>query len=118
MGYIYKNDAHVKAHEKHNEKVFDDSLHNKHVKEYKEQFSKKSLEHLRMKHVYLTEKRQKELIGSLTLEDKIFYGIILNDEEETIQILKNSDIEELDGELTFGSKSYEDGIEIHTNNKY
>lgn len=118
MGYIYKNDAHVKAYEKHNEKVLDDSLHNQHVKEYKEQFSRKSLEHLRMKHVYLTEKRQKELIGSLTLEDKIFYGIILNDEEETIQILKDSDIEELDGNLSFGATSYEDGVEVFNNNKY
>ncbi len=118
MGYIYKNDAHVKAYKKHNEKVFDDSLHNQHVKEYKEQFSKKSLEHLRMKHVYLTEKRQQELIGSLTLDDKILYGTILNDEEETIQILKDSDIEELDGNLTFGATSYEDGVEVFNNNKY
>ena len=118
MGYIYKNDAHVKAHKKHEDIVFDDKLHNQQVKEYKEQFSKKSLEHLRMKHVYLTEKRQKELIGSLTLDDKILYGTILNDEEETIQILKDSDIEELDGNLTFGEKSYEDGVEVFNNNKY
>ena len=71
-----------------------------------------------MKHVYMTEKRQAELIGSLTLEDKIFYGTILNEEEETIQILADSDIEELDGELTFGKTSFQDGVEIHTNNKY
>ena len=118
MGYIYKNDAHVKSHKKHEDSVLDDSLHQQQAKEYKEQFSKKSLEHLRMKHVYLTEKRQKELIGSLTLEDKIFYGIILNEEEETIQILKDSDIEELDGNLKFGDKSFEDGVEVFNNNKY
>lgn len=118
MGYQYKNDAHVKAFKKHNEKVFDDSLHNQHVKEYREQFSKKSLEHLRMKNVYLTAKRLKELVGSLTLDDKRLYGAILNEEEDTKQILQEADIKELDGELTFGSKSYEDGVEIYTNNKY
>ena len=94
------------------------TLHDQQAKEYKEQFSKKSLAHLRMKYVYLTEKRQKELIGSLTLDDKILYGSVLNDEEETIQILKDSDIEELDGNLTFGEKSYEDGVEVFNNNKY
>ena len=118
MGFQYKNDAHVKAFKKHNEKVFDDSLHNEHVKEYKEQFSKKALAHLRMKNVYLTEKRQKELIGSLTLDDKLLYGSVLNDEENTMQILRESDVKELDGNLTFGATSYEDGVEVFTNNKY
>lgn len=113
MGYIYKNDAHVRTYNKHNEVPVSAE-----VKEYRENLSKKSLEHLRMKYVYMTEKRQAELIGSLTLEDKIFYGTVLNEEEETIQILADSDIKELDGELTFGKTSFQDGVEIHTNNKY
>lgn len=118
MGFQYKNDAHVKAFKKHNDKVFDDSLHNEHIKEYKEQFSKKSLAHLRMKNVYLTEKRQKELIGSLTLDDKLLYGSVLNDEEETMQVLRESGIQELDGELTFGNTTYEDGTQTFVSNKY
>tara|TARA_B110000858_G_scaffold144503_1_gene164094 strand:- start:452 stop:694 length:243 start_codon:yes stop_codon:yes gene_type:complete len=77
-----------------------------------------ALEELRMKNIALTPKRKEELISRLSLDEKLLYGAVLNSEEETIQILKDSDIEELDGELTFGSKSYEDGVEIHTNNKY
>lgn len=91
---------------------------NKDTKEYREEFSKKSLEHLRMKNVYLTPKRQRELVGSLTLDDKLLYGAILNAEEDTKQVLQESDIKELDGELTFGKTTFEDGVEIHTNNKY
>ena len=77
-----------------------------------------ALEELRMKNIALTPKRKEELISRLSLDEKLLYGAVLNSEEETIQILKDSDIEELDGNLTFGSKSYEDGVEIHTNNKY
>ena len=91
---------------------------NKDTKEYREEFSKKSLEHLRMKNVYLTPKRQRELVSSLTLDDKLLYGAILNAEEDTKQVLQESDIKELDGELTFGKTTFEDGVEIHTNNKY
>jgi hypothetical protein len=91
---------------------------NKDTKEYREEFSKKSLEHLRMKNVYLTPKRQRELVGSLTLDDKLLYGAILNAEEDTKQVFQESDIKELDGELTFGKTTFEDGVEIHTNNKY
>ena len=91
---------------------------NKDTKEYREEFSKKSLEHLRMKNVYLTPKRQRELVGSLTLDDKLLYGAIHNAEEDTKQVLQESDIKELDGELTFGKTTFEDGVEIHTNNKY
>jgi hypothetical protein len=91
---------------------------NKDTKEYREEFSKKSLEHLRMKNVYLTPKRQRELVGSLTLDDKLLYGAILNAEEDTKQVLQESDIKELDGELTFGKTTFEDGVEIYNNNKY
>jgi hypothetical protein len=91
---------------------------NKDTKEYREEFSKKSLEHLRMKNVYLTPKRQRELVGSLTLDDKLLYGAILNAEEDTKQVLQESDIKELDGELTFGKTTFQDGVEIYNNNKY
>ena len=91
---------------------------NKDTKEYREEFSKKSLEHLRMKNVYLTPKRQRELVSSLTLDDKLLYGAILNAEEDTKQVLQESDIKELDGELTFGKTTFQDGVEIYNNNKY
>jgi len=91
---------------------------NKDTKEYREEFSKKSLAHLRMKNVYLTPKRLRELVGSLTLDDKLLYGAILNEQEDTKQVLQEADLKELDGELTFGKTTFEDGVEIHTNNKY
>lgn len=77
-----------------------------------------ALEELRMKNIALTPKRKEELISRLSLDEKLLYGAVLNSEEETIQILKDSDIEELDGELTFGKTTFQDGVEIHTNNKY
>ena len=91
---------------------------NKDTKEYREEFSKKSLAHLRMKNVYLTPKRLRELVGSLTLDDKLLYGAILNEQEDTKQVLQEADIKELDGELTFGKTTFQDGIEIYNNNKY
>lgn len=96
----------------------------KHVKSYQEGLYEYGIEDntvpvghsaldiLRMKNVALSKKQKAELVGSLTLDEKLFYGSWLNDNENTIQTL------ELDDEgLTFGSKTYEDGLEVFTNNK-
>ena len=88
------------------------------TKEYREELSEKSLAHLRMKNVYLTEKRKAELIGNLTLDDKLLFGAVLNDTDHEIQVMKDSGIKELDGELSFGNKTFEDGTEVFVNNKY
>ena len=88
------------------------------TKEYREELSEKSLAHLRMKNVYLTEKRKAELIGNLTLDDKLLFGAVLNDTDHEIQVMTDSGIKELDGELSFGNKTFEDGNEIFVNNKY
>jgi hypothetical protein len=84
------------------------------TQEEREELSTKSLAHLRMKNVYLTAKRKAELIGNLTLDDKIFLGSVLNETDHTI----HSGVEELDGELSFGNKTFEDGTEVFVNNKY
>jgi len=77
-----------------------------------------ALQELRMKNIYLTPKRKSELIGSLSLDEKLLYGAILNAEDEDSFIMDSSGIEELDGELNFGNKTYEDGSEVFISNKY
>lgn len=84
------------------------------TQEEREELSTKSLAQLRMKNAYFTAKRKAELIGNLTLDDKIFLGSVLNETDHTIY----SGVEELDGELSFGNKTFEDGTEVFVNNKY
>ena len=88
------------------------------TQEYRDELSEKSLAHLRMKNIYLTEKRKAELIGNLTLDDKLLLGAILNDTDHEIHIMEEAGIEELDGELSFGKTTYEDGVQVFNNNKY
>ncbi len=76
-----------------------------------------ALEELRMKNIYLTPKRKAELIKSLSLDEKLLYGAILNDIEDDEKDMRYGNIKELDGELTFGGTTYEDGVEVFNNNK-
>ena len=76
-----------------------------------------ALEELRMKNIYLTPKRKAELIKSLSLDEKLLYGAILNDIDDDEKAMRYANIEELDGELKFGDTTYEDGVEVFNNNK-
>ncbi len=75
-----------------------------------------ALEELRMKNIYLTPKRKAELIKSLSLDEKLYYGNWLNDSNN--ETFVNTETKEIDGELSFGAKTFEDGVEVFTNNKY
>jgi len=75
-----------------------------------------ALEVLKMKNIYLTPKRKAELIKSLSLDEKLYYGSWLN--ESNNETFVNSEVKEIDGELSFGAKTFEDGVEVFTNNKY
>tara|TARA_B110000208_G_C11362616_1_gene281815 strand:+ start:86 stop:322 length:237 start_codon:yes stop_codon:yes gene_type:complete len=75
-----------------------------------------ALEELKMKNIYLTPKRKTELIKSLSLDEKLYYGSWLNDSDN--ETFVNSEVKEVDGELSFGAKTFEDGVEVFTNNKY
>ncbi len=75
-----------------------------------------ALEELKMKNIYLTPKRKAELIKSLSLDDKLYYGNWLNDSNN--ETFVNTETKEIDGELSFGAKTFEDGVEVFTNNKY
>ena len=73
--------------------------------------SNKALQTLRMKNVYLENK--KELVGQLNKEDKIFYSNWLLSQDE---ITSYDGVNELKGELSFNSNSFEDGLESNSNN--
>ena len=75
-----------------------------------------ALEELKMRNIYLTPKRKTELIKSLSLDEKLYYGSWLNDSNNETYV--NSEVKEVDGELSFGAKTFEDGVEVFTNNKY
>ena len=73
--------------------------------------SNKALQTLRMKNVYLENKR--ELVSRLNKEDKIFYSNWLLSQDE---ITSYDGVNELKGELSFNSNSFEDGLESNSNN--
>ena len=73
--------------------------------------SNKALQTLRMKNVYLENK--KELVSQLNKEDKIYYSNWLVSQDE---ITSYDGVNELKGELNFNSNSFEDGLESNSNN--
>ena len=77
----------------------------------------KAIDSLRMKNAYFTPKRKAELIKSLSLDEKLLYGSYLLDKEEEKSALHHTEVKELDGELTFGNTTYQDGVEVFNNNK-
>ena len=76
-----------------------------------------ALEELRMRNIYLTPKRKAKLISQLSLDEKLLYGAILNDIDDDEKAMRYGNIKELDGELTFGDTTYEDGVEVFNNNR-
>ena len=75
-----------------------------------------ALETLRMKNILLTAKEKSKLIGELTLDEKRLLGVLMLEEEINIET-ESPFMQELDGELSFGNKTYEDGMETFVNNK-
>ena len=76
-----------------------------------------ALEELRMRNIYLTPKRKAKLISQLSLDEKLLYGAVLNDIDDDEKAMRYGNIKELDGELTFGDTTYEDGVEVFNNNR-
>ena len=72
---------------------------------------------LKMKGIALTSKQRSELVGSLSLDEKRYFGNWLNDNEYNTNAVEEVG-GELDGQLGFGNTTYEDGVQIYTNNKY
>lgn len=72
---------------------------------------------LKMKGIALSHKQRSDLVGSLSFNDKRYYGSWLNTNEYEINAVEEVG-GELDGQLGFGNTTYEDGVEVYTNNKY
>jgi hypothetical protein len=71
---------------------------------------------LRMKNILLTAKEKSRLIGELTLDEKRLLGTLMLEEGINIET-ESPFMQELDGSLSFGNKTYEDGMETFVNNK-
>ena len=69
-----------------------------------------------MKNILLNTKEKSRLIGELTLDEKRLLGALMLEEDISIAT-ENTSMEELDGSLSFGSKTYEDGMETFVNNR-
>ena len=69
-----------------------------------------------MKNILLNTKEKSRLIGELTLDEKRLLGALMLEEDISIET-ENTSMEELDGSLSFGSKTYEDGMETFVNNR-
>ena len=72
---------------------------------------------LKMKGIALTNNQRSELVGSLSLDEKMYFGNWLNDNEYNSNAVEEVG-GELDGQLSFGNTTYEDGVQVYTNNKY
>lgn len=78
-----------------------------------------NLDILLSKHTVLSDKKRAQLISELSLDDKRYLGNWLLDNELYLEReeQQSDEISELDGELTFGDTTYEDGVEIFVNNR-
>ena len=75
-----------------------------------------ALETLRMKNILLTANEKASLVGELTLDEKGLLGALMLEGEISIET-ESPFMQELDGELSFGNKTYEDGMETFVNNR-
>ena len=73
--------------------------------------SNKALNTLKMKNIYLEDK--KALVRQLNTEDKIYYSNWLLAQDE---LTSYDGVNELKGELTFDSDTFEDGLEYTSKN--
>ena len=73
--------------------------------------SNKALQTLKMKHIYLEDKKQ--LVKCLNSEDKIYYSNWLLSQDEATSY---DGVNELKGELSFDSNTFEDGLETTSKN--
>ena len=75
-----------------------------------------ALKTLRMNNILLSTAEKSRLIGSLSVDEKRLLGTLLLEEEINIET-ESPYMQELDGNLSFGSKTYEDGMETFVNNR-
>jgi len=74
-----------------------------------------ALETLKMKNIALTATEKRLLISELSVDDKIYLGNYMNDMD--LSIAADSKEMDIERDVTFGNKTYEDGMEKFVNNK-
>ena len=74
-----------------------------------------ALETLKMKNIALTATEKRLLISELSVDDKLYLGNYMNDMDLSIAAdTKEMDIER---DVVFGNRTFEDGMEKFVNNK-
>ena len=61
----------------------------------------RTINKLLMKNVAYTKKAKEKMIASLTYDEKLYYGNVLN-QRESEQFIVDKELPELDGNLTWG----------------
>ena len=74
-----------------------------------------ALETLKMKNIALTATEKRLLIATLSVDEKIYLGNYMNDMD--LSIAADSKEMDIERDVTFGNKTYEDGMEKFVNNK-
>ena len=74
-----------------------------------------ALETLKMRNIALTATEKRLLIATLSVDEKLYLGNYMNDMD--LSIAADSKEMDIERDVTFGNKTYEDGMEKFVNNK-
>ena len=74
-----------------------------------------ALEVLKMKNIALTATEKRLLIATLSVDEKLYLGNYMNDMD--LSIAADSKEMDVERDVVFGNKTYEDGMEKFVNNK-
>ena len=74
-----------------------------------------ALETLKMKNIALTATEKRLLIATLSVDEKLYLGNYMNDMD--LSIAADSKEMDIDRDVVFGNKTFEDGMEKFVNNK-
>lgn len=74
-----------------------------------------ALETLKMKNIALTATEKRLLIATLSVDEKLYLGNYMNDMD--LSIAADSKEMDVERDVVFGNKTYEDGMEKFVNNK-
>ena len=74
-----------------------------------------ALETLKMRNIALTATEKRLLIATLSVDEKLYLGNYMNDMD--LSIAADSKEMDVERDVVFGNKTYEDGLEKFVNNK-
>ena len=74
-----------------------------------------ALETLKMRNIALTATEKRLLIATLSVDEKLYLGNYMNDMD--LSIAADSKEMDVERDVVFGNKTYEDGMEKFVNNK-